>query len=181
MLPKQMLVIDTETTGLGDDAVILEIAVVAYSDAEDPAPIFQSLVRPPAHITAWPDAQAIHGITPDMLQDAPAWPDIWPRLLEIFEGRQLASYNWEFEKRMLRSTHLVWAIDNQSEEVFSMEPGICLMKAFCLWKEGDGGKWWKLVDAATALDIPQEGQAHRAAADAMMAARLVLAMKKAGG
>ena len=180
MLPKQMLVIDTETTGLGSGDVILEIAAVRYSDAEDPSVIFQSLIRPPAHITAWPEAQAIHGISPAMLQDAPSWIEVWPRLQELFADRQLASYNWEFEKRIIQATNRSWEINDQSEPRFGIEPGICLMKTFCSWKDGDSGKWWKLVDAATLLGIPQEGLAHRAAADALMAARLVQAMKKAG-
>jgi DNA polymerase-3 subunit epsilon len=180
-LPSEMLVIDTETTGLGDDAVILEIAVVAYSDAEKPSLVFESLVRPPAHITAWPEAQAIHGITPDMLQDAPAWDEVWPTLLDIFEGRQLASYNWEFEKRMLRSTNLAWEIDYPQKQRFGAAPGVCLMKAFALWATGNTDKWWKLSEATGFLDIHQESPVHRAAADAMMAARLVQAMKKAGG
>ena len=63
----ETIYLDLETTGLSPpDDEILEIAVVDDAGAV----LLHSLVRP-AHTTAWPDAEAIHGLTPADVQDAP--------------------------------------------------------------------------------------------------------------
>jgi len=64
-----LVFLDTETTGLGDNAQAIEIAIV---DA-DGAVIFESYCRPTVPVE--PGAQAIHNIGAEKLEDAPSWPE----------------------------------------------------------------------------------------------------------
>ncbi|MFF1670361.1 exonuclease domain-containing protein [Nocardiopsis flavescens] len=51
-----------------------------------------------------PRAQRVHGITPADLAGAPTWPQVWPRLGEIAEGRLLVAYNADFDRRLIAQT-----------------------------------------------------------------------------
>ena len=67
--------IDTETTGLTNDDDILQIAAVKIdSDTWDITERFTSLVKPRAPIT--PAAELIHGISYDMVKNAPRLEDV---------------------------------------------------------------------------------------------------------
>ena len=71
MLPKRLLVIDVETTGLepGTDCVIqLASCVLGRKDLREEK-FFSSYVRPQTHIQAY--AEAIHGLSIEDLKDAP--------------------------------------------------------------------------------------------------------------
>lgn len=65
------LIVDTETTGLGDDAEIVEIAVV---DSQGSI-VFDSLVKPRRPIPR--EASDIHGITNAAVEDAPGFAQLW--------------------------------------------------------------------------------------------------------
>ncbi|MBR9829321.1 MAG: 3'-5' exonuclease, partial [Oceanospirillales bacterium] len=58
--------LDTETTGLDDDAQMVEIAVVD----ENGSVLFESYCRPTVPVD--PGAQAVHGIGSEVLAGAPA-------------------------------------------------------------------------------------------------------------
>jgi len=78
------LYLDTETTGLGPTDQVVEIAIL---DPEGD-PLVESLVRPTINIP--PDAVAIHGITDEMVREAPSWPALWPTISPILKGREVA-------------------------------------------------------------------------------------------
>jgi DNA polymerase III epsilon subunit-like protein len=63
-------VIDTETTGLGDDAEVCQIAVVDNNGRT----VLDTYVRPVAPIPA--EATHVHGITNEMVEKAPGWAEI---------------------------------------------------------------------------------------------------------
>ncbi len=91
-------VLDTETTGLGNTAEVIQIAVVA----PDGGTLLDTLVRPNAPIPA--DATAIHGITDVMVERAPPYLDVYPALLEVLRGKLVVCYNAAFDRRLLRQT-----------------------------------------------------------------------------
>ena len=64
------LIVDTETTGLGDDAEIVEIAVV---DSQGSI-VFDSLVKPSRPIPR--EASDIHGITNAAVAGAPGFAQL---------------------------------------------------------------------------------------------------------
>ena len=82
-LAANALILDTETTGLGDDAEVVELAVIDCAGAV----LLDTLVRPSGPVPA--EAAAIHGITDAMLAGAPTWSEIHARFCDLVEGRQV--------------------------------------------------------------------------------------------
>ena len=76
-----LVFLDTETTGLDDTAEVIEIAIVDAAGAV----IFESYCRPTVPVD--PGAQAVHGIGPEKLATAPAWPEIAERVRAALEGK----------------------------------------------------------------------------------------------
>ncbi len=152
---------DTETTGLDREAEIVEIAVV---DTHGQI-LIQSFVKPGKPIP--PDATAIHGITNEMVQNAPSWPILWQSLRSLLVGRPIGLYNAEYDLRLMEQSmknyRLPW------RETFNV---IDVMKVYSDYRgEWDpyrrGKKIFRLEEAGKYfnIDIPN---AHRAAADTLL-------------
>ena len=94
LLELDLVIFDTETTGLGPDAEIVEIAALKV----DGTVLLDTLVKPRQFIP--PDATAVHGITDE---DAAGFPPI-EAVLPHISGRDqhLASYNFAFDERLIR-------------------------------------------------------------------------------
>jgi DNA polymerase III subunit epsilon len=95
MLARGFVVLDTETTGLYD-AEIVEISVLDHHGGT----LIDTLVRPLGELP--PDATAIHGITPQMVESAPTFAEIYPALVESLCGRDIVIYNAAFDTGVLR-------------------------------------------------------------------------------
>lgn len=89
-----VIVLDSETTGLCG-AYLVELAVVDVGGRV----LLDTLVNPGMPIP--PEAAAIHGITEDMVADAPTFAEILPRLGELLTGRRLVIYNSSFDVGVL--------------------------------------------------------------------------------
>ncbi len=90
-------VIDTETTGLNVNFdEVLEIAILD-SNGEV---LLNTLVRPEKNVE-WPDAQRIHGISPEDVQSAPTLAQIRDEIREIVKHRIVVIYNAEYDSAML--------------------------------------------------------------------------------
>jgi len=100
-------VLDTETTGLGSTAEVVQIAIVGA----DGTTVLDTLVRPIGLIP--PDAVAVHGITNAMVDGAPSYPDVHPTLQAVLSGRLVVCYNAAFDRRILRQS----ALRNQTPEL----------------------------------------------------------------
>jgi len=111
-LQRRPVYLDTESTGLGPNAEIIEIAVVD----SDGSLLFESFVRPRGAIE--PGAMSVHGITHAMVKDAPGWADIWPQLEAVLTGRSIGVYNVEFDLRLMKQSHmrnwLKWQLDDRA-------------------------------------------------------------------
>ena len=94
--------LDTETTGLSPAAggKICEIAV-SVSQNKNVLEEFTTLVNPGIPIS--PDVVAIHGITNEMVKEAPRFEQILPRLLGMFDGCVLVAHNADFDLSFLRA------------------------------------------------------------------------------
>ncbi len=66
--------LDTETTGLGPDAEVIDVAVIDVLGRV----LLDTLVHPRGHIP--PDASRIHGIYAHHVAGAPSWGEVQPRL-----------------------------------------------------------------------------------------------------
>jgi DNA polymerase-3 subunit epsilon len=150
------LILDTETTGLGAEDEIVEIALVDANETLQ----FSSLVQPSKPIP--PESSAIHGITDELVAWARRWPWVWQSVKDIIGARPLLAYNANFDNRMIWQTGKIYGLDGPSN-------WHCLMVD---WQEFYGlARWAKLDDVCYDIDIPVGG--HRALGDAK-AAREVL-------
>lgn len=112
-------VIDTETTGMGKKDQVIEITLMSYTGEV----LFNSLIKPmvPIHVSAF----NTHGISMDMLRDAPTWPEVmeeFERCASQFES--LLIYNKSFDIRLISQTYEYY---NLLSPVFNYD---CVMAAF---------------------------------------------------
>jgi DNA polymerase-3 subunit epsilon len=173
-LALQPLYLDTETTGLGDLDEIVEISILGH----DGSVLFDSLVRPLRKISV--DALAIHGITDDMLQDAPRWMDVWPDVEAILQGREIAIYNADFDIRMIRQSHRV----HQVPSTRMPRDFFCIMQLYAqfygAWNHARRSfQWQSLENAGRQCRIPLPNT-HRARDDAALARAVLHCIAESG-
>ncbi len=92
--PGSWVVLDTETTGR-ERAEAVQIAVLN----PDGQVLFDSLVRPKGEIEA--GAITVHGITPEMVANAPTFAEIYERLAAAVAGKRVVAYNADFDRGVL--------------------------------------------------------------------------------
>ena len=158
--------LDTETTGLGPDAEIVEVAVVGC----DGEVLLDTLVRPARPIPA--GASAVHGLTDADVAAAPAWEAVFARLAAVIDRRVVVVYNADFDRRLveqccarrrLASPAVDWQCAMRAFAEFAGEPG-----------RAGGYRWHPLDRAARTFGLAPGG--HRALADALACRAVVLGM-----
>jgi DNA polymerase-3 subunit epsilon len=161
VLARGALVLDVETTGLDEDAEIIEIAVVDLAGAV----LFESLVKPVGQVT--PEARVIHGIDDTMLTDAPSWPVVYQLVVPLLVGRHLAAHNAEFEERMLTQT-----CNRHGLPLIANSGWACTMQMATPLNDG---RWPNLARALELAGVVRvEGlMAHRALGDALRCRQLL--------
>lgn len=175
-LQANALILDTGTTGLGDDAEVVELAVIDCAGTV----LLDTLVRPNGPVPA--EAAAIHGITDAMLADVPTWSEIHERFCGLVEGRQVVIYSREFDARVISQTARRCGL--QAPRCFDLvhDPGSvhCAMQAYAEfhgeWSAEKGRyRWQKLSTAAQQQGVTVEN-AHRALGDCLMTLGVLRAM-----
>lgn len=151
------VILDTETTGLDDGAEIIEIAVI---DTQGYV-LLNTLVKPSRPFNDFNEAAQIHGIRYAELENAPSWPQVQERLLEIIRDKTILIYNAAFDTRLM----------NQSARAHgggSIEyPAVCLMQLYSKWfarQYGGSIRRHRQVEAAAHCGV-DTGRAHRALDD----------------
>lgn len=157
------LFLDVETTGLDRDAEIVEIAVI---DATGTV-LLNTLVKPTGTIPG--EATAVHGITPEHVQDAPAFGEIADQVHAILAGRSIVSHNSSFDRPFVRE-----ALANAGFEQTDQKWHCSMM---ILVDENDG-RWPSLGLAMCLAEVDAEGlgSAHRALSDAEACRRVIKAL-----
>lgn len=160
--------LDTETTGLGPDAEIVDIAIVE----RDGRVLLDQLVCPLKTIPA--AASTIHGITEKTVANAPLWSEVYDRVAAALRDRLLVVYNGAYDVGIVRQ---VCTAHHQRDPIAGWQ---CAMLAMADWlgepsTRGDGFRWPKLGEACAHFGI-DVGGAHRALADAEACRRVVGAM-----
>jgi DNA polymerase-3 subunit epsilon len=93
--------IDFETaSGARASACSLGIAVVEGGEIVARR---EWLIRPPS-LYFNPFNIAVHGITPEMVEDAPEFDALWPEMERAIGGRALVAHNAAFDMSVLRAT-----------------------------------------------------------------------------
>jgi DNA polymerase-3 subunit epsilon len=167
MEKKAGCIIDTETTGLDGEARICDIAIIDM----DGNVLIDTLVNPGIPIPE--KLTLIHGITDEMVKDAPMWPEIIDQVQDVLIKYQpIVIYNADYDLRMLRQHSEIYGMDILKKEgrksLLTLQYH-CAMKLYSTFvgemnpKRGTL-KWHKLQDAATQCNV-EVSTAHRALAD----------------
>jgi DNA polymerase-3 subunit epsilon len=164
---RRTIYLDTESTGLGPRAEIVDVALVSG----DGTILFDSFVRPSCPIPE--EASNIHGIYDHHVAAAPVWDDLAPYLAALLSGARVVVYNARFDSDLInqcctRCGHppfaREWECAMLSYAAYVGEPG--------QW--GKGFRWHRLDAAAAAFGFPPGG--HRALGDSLTCRNVVLSM-----
>ena len=165
--------LDTETTGLDDSAQVVEIAIVDDTGAV----LFESLVKPTVPVD--PEAAAIHGIGPDSLATAPAWPEIAAQVREALEGKTVVIFNADFDTRILQQTATAHAdglgpdgYDQAVRWILDLDTQCAMYRAAEIYGATNQYGTISLINAAARARVDFRGRAHSAAGDAATTAAL---------
>lgn len=192
ILQTDFVVLDTETTGLEEDDVAVQIAVI---DRQGQV-LLDSLIKP--HKPIPPRATRVHGITNEMVKDAPGFETVVLRLIEILTGsKQVLIYNKDYDQHiLLQSAEAAgchpntivelwapprdWSPINLKTDHPNRARWHCVMEWFAQfygdWNDYHGSyTWQRLTTAAKYFGINTDG-AHGALADALMTLRVVEGM-----
>ncbi|MCP4701143.1 MAG: 3'-5' exonuclease [Gammaproteobacteria bacterium] len=177
ILSENPVFLATATTGLDEQAQAVEVAVLAG----DGAIIMETLIKPTIPI---PDAAAgIHGISDEMVRDAPGFAEVWKQLRAILQERLAVIYNAVFDLRILSRSALACDISGPTSIRAK-----CAMRLYAEyleqrdWKNGGGCQWQTLDVAAKqcCIALPQFRYArYRAVNKAELTRRILLHMTHA--
>lgn len=161
-------VIDFETTGLsptmGDRAT--EVAIVMM-EGDQMVDRFQSLMNAGVRIS--PFIEAYTGISNAMIAAAPPADAVMAEAARFVGNAPLVAHNASFDKRF-------WAAELGRLGLRASQPFACTMLlARRLYPHAPNHKLGSLVDFH---GLPRGGRAHRAMADAEMAAHLLLQIRR---
>ena len=162
---EDILILDTETTGMGKRAEVIEVAVVNTRGET----LLDTLVKPKSSRMN-PYAQRVHGITSQMLQDAPAWSEVLPELAELADRRTVLAWNAPFDRGMLEQTSHIWGLSH---------PAWLFVCAMRLYAKGRGiknrGLQKVLVDEQL-THLHAEHKSHRALGDTVFVLEVLRAL-----
>lgn len=98
---KRQCVLDTETTGFNAKAgdKIVEIGVVEMIDNVRTGRVFHTYVNPQRSIPE--ETTKVHGITDEMVKNAPIFKDVAEDFIKFIEGAELIVHNLAFDSKFL--------------------------------------------------------------------------------
>ncbi len=160
---ERLVVFDTETTGLGERAEILEYALVAL----DGTVLSYSIVRPTARIQS--GALAIHGITRQEANKHPRITEHADGLVGLMREKVVVAYNAEFDRRLLEQTFERYQLE------LPVLDWVCAMRAYQAFTGRYRAAKLERALEASGLDVTAT---HRAAADAEATRQLVCHLRK---
>jgi len=164
------LILDTETTGLGEKDEIVELSIIDIQGNV----FIDTLIKPTILIP--PSASAIHKIKNTDISSAPYITDFIAELTQLFQNNTVAIYNAEFDLRMLRQSlhaHGLRLPHTLRDNV------CCAMELYSIFngeydKSKMGYKWIGLGSAAARLGIIVPSNFHRAKIDAELTREVIL-------
>lgn len=147
-----LVIVDTETTGI-DDAEIVEIAIIDRLGEM----LLDTLIKPSIPIPA--EVTDIHGISDEMVADAPSFPEVYPCIDAALKDKRVFIYNSAFDIKILNYCCKLHGLPilnlNKRSE--------CLMEWAAQW----GGDWSYYYKDYKYFPLP--GGGHRALEDCLAA------------
>ena len=175
---RDVLILDVETTGLGDSAEVVEIALLDTAGRV----VYDAPIMPQGRISK--GASDIHGLTRKRLKELGVrpWPEHQTAIAEALGGASVVlAYNLDFDARMVNQTIERYGIPFDP----GGRDGRCLMLDYAAWR-GEPHEWrageyrWHKLQDAYRRECKRIGQQHRALADCRMALELMQAVVIAG-
>lgn len=99
MVSSDWVVMDTETTGLGNSDEIIQIAIIDHRGKT----LLDTFVKP-VRKSIPKDATAIHGIKIQHLDNAPTILELMPKLKKLCHGKTIVTYNAAYDSRLLQQS-----------------------------------------------------------------------------
>lgn len=166
LLSENIVFLDTETTGLGNDDEIIEISIIDKHGLI----LLDTLVKPIKSIPA--SSSAVHNITNWQVRNAPAWSEIHQNYRSVVKNKTVIIYNRKFDNRLLRQTCGKYGLATPRIK------SVCLMELYSLYagvlnRKTGGYKWFKLTDAIDSNNIITDGGFHRALGDVVASRKLL--------
>jgi DNA polymerase-3 subunit epsilon len=165
MFERPIVMLDFETTGLSPESGdrITEVAALRIAGGEI-VDRYVSLVNCGARISSF--ITSFTGITQQMVDSAPPAAEVVPRLIEFIGADTLAAHNASFDEKFLKAEGARLGHDCRHDGL------VCSVKLSR--RVFPGLPSYKLGELARSLGIAFGSRAHRAEADAEVAARLLL-------
>lgn len=164
------LFLDTETTGLDGDDQVIEIAVVDSRGLV----LLETRLRPSVPVSL--EAQIIHGISAEALEDAPTWAEIAPRLRDLLEGRQVVAFNHAFDSRLMQQTAKAHGADELMPWGWAYLELCAMDLAARVYGATNRHGSIALDTAVSFAGVEWQGEAHSAVGDALTTVALVKAI-----
>ena len=157
---EKILFFDLELTGVYDHDEVLSITIVDGNGKL----IMDTLVKP-AHTKRWRRTEKIHGITPDMVVDAPTLVELAPRVREIFDAADhIIAYGVSTDY-----SHIKYVYDAEKDRRALHEKVCCAANEFVRYAHENRPDivHASLTDAMACFGIEWEGIAHSSIADTL--------------
>ncbi|MDO6679515.1 3'-5' exonuclease [Shewanella sp. 4_MG-2023] len=171
---KNTVILDTETTGLGDEDEIVQIASI---DGFTGKILLNEKLKPIKSISK--SASNIHGITNEEVKDCITYQSIHEKVVKLTAGKKVLIYNAEFDQRITYQTAVLHDCNSEKIEKWDM---FCVMEWYSeyydCWNDYfDNYTWQKLTSAARQqrIDI-SDLSAHEAWSDCEITRRLIHAV-----
>lgn len=113
-MPKRLIILDTETTGLNpqDGHRIIEIACIELIDRRFTGDHFHTYINPERAIDA--GAQAVHGLTTEFLATKPIFAEIVATFIKYIKNAEIIAHNAPFDIGFLNhELNLLRAIEHK--------------------------------------------------------------------
>ena len=162
---QKTLFFDLELTGVYDHDEILSISITDGTGKV----LMDTLVRP-THKRKWKETEKIHGITPDMVADAPHLKDLTPEIKRLFaDADAIIAYGIATDY-----SHIKYIYDTEAERQKLRRKTKCAAIEYNRYVQEHRPELThlSLSDAMEALGLSWDGVAHTSIADTIACAKV---------
>ncbi len=110
---KDFVILDTETTGTSENDEVIQIGIIGPNGEF----LIDSLVKPETPRTMPAKAQEVHGISMEMLENAPTMFELATDIMNAIAGRSVICYNDSFDMRLIEQTDAKYKITERGRNM----------------------------------------------------------------
>lgn len=171
---RRQVALDTETTGKNDDGTpgehrIIEVGCVEIIDRKITGRELRFLINPDRPIDE--EAERVHGISLDMLQDKPHFVDIADELIDFIRGSELLIHNARFDTAFLDKEFALLRKTERTQDLCTVVDTVSLARKINPNNQASLDNLCRIYD----IDNSRRTQ-HGALLDAQLLAEVYLAM-----